>query len=129
MLSVCVKDVYVKETQPMYVFVYEKKVQCRNNRCFQVEKIKCVKRVTLEMREREQRMVEVEGTQTRLRCTLQWSLMEVRQEQQRCVQLSGQVMEGHQGPAQQLAMAPGYQLCPLDDTHETTKCKKEFSNT
>ena len=37
-------------------------------------------------------------------------------------------MEGHQGPAQQLAMAPGYQLCPPDVTHEFTKCKKEFSN-
>ena len=37
-------------------------------------------------------------------------------------------MEGHQGPAQQLAMAPGYQLCPPDVTHESIKCKKEFSN-
>ena len=36
-------------------------------------------------------------------------------------------MKGHQGPVQHLAMAPGYQLCPPDVTHESIKCKKEFS--
>ena len=36
---------------------------------------------------------------------------------------------GPQRPAQQLAMAPSYQLFLPDVTHESGKCKKEFSNT
>ena len=50
MFSVCVKDVYVQETQLMYVFVCEKKVQSRIK--FLVRENKCVKRVNLEMGER-----------------------------------------------------------------------------
>ena len=38
MFSVCVKDVYVKEAKPVYVFVCEKKVRSRNDWCFLGEK-------------------------------------------------------------------------------------------
>ena len=39
MFSVHVKDVCVKEAQPVYVFVCEKKMRSRNNWCFLGEKI------------------------------------------------------------------------------------------
>ena len=49
MFSVRVKDVYVKEAEPVYVFVCEKKVRSRNDWCFLGEKINVLKRVTLEI--------------------------------------------------------------------------------
>ena len=51
MFSVRVKDVYVKEAEPVYVFVCEKKVRSRNDWCFLGEKINVWRELPLEIRE------------------------------------------------------------------------------